>query len=311
MITMNNYEERLDISYIKLKINIVFQEDTVFVRDKVSALRGGMGEMLLRQNCIRDRDCGNCHFEEACIVRKTVYTQMKRKPPFMQGDDSIGYLIECENYQTRFCQGEGFFFYLVLFGNNLVYFGQYLQAFYQLGNAGIGKYHSHYSISSITNEIGHLLLQGNTVNMENYHIRTVYEYVIKRMNALKKHGCQNKMVFVTPLSLKYQGIYINQFYSEAVFQALFRRIMMLDYFAEKYIEMPVLSDYPVIKEQDAKMCAVKRYSSTQDSKIALRGIKGYIQFEEIPEKYLPHILAGELLHIGKNTSFGFGRYILV
>lgn len=308
---MNDYESRLNIPYIKLKINIVFQEDTVFVRDKVSALRGGMGEMLLRQNCIRDRDCRNCYFEEACIVRKTVYTQMKRKPPFMQGDDSIGYLIECENYQTEFCEGEGFFFYLVLFGNNLVYFGQYLQAFYQLGNMGIGKYHSRYCISTITNEAGHLLLQGNTVNMENYQIKTVYEYVLKRINDLKKRGCQNKIFFITPICLKYQGQYIDEFYTEAIFQALFRRIMMLDYFVERYIEIPEVSSYPVIKEQEAKAYTVKRYSSTQNSKIALRGIKGYIQFEEIPEKYLPYILAGELLHIGKNTSFGFGRYILV
>ena len=40
----------------------------------------------------------------------------------------------------------------------------------------------------------------------------------------------------------------------------------------------------------------------------LRGIQGSFRFEELPGEYLSYLLAGELLHIGKNTSFGFGRY---
>ena len=85
-------EERFQIPYIRLKFILVLSEDSILPKEKVSALRGGMGEMLLRQNCIGMRDCKNCSFEEACIVRSTVYTRMKRKPAFMQGDDSIGYL---------------------------------------------------------------------------------------------------------------------------------------------------------------------------------------------------------------------------
>ena len=53
---------------------------------------------------------------------------------------------------------------------------------------------------------------------------------------------------------------------------------------------------------------MKRYSSTQDSKVKLRGMVGEVRFEDISGEYLPYVLAGELLHIGKNTSFGFGRY---
>ena len=58
------------------------------------------------------------------------------------------------------------------------------------------------------------------------------------------------------------------------------------------------------------MRIVKRYSSTQDSRVYLRGMEGRVVFDAISEEYLPYVLAGELLHIGKNTSFGFGRYRL-
>ena len=56
------------------------------------------------------------------------------------------------------------------------------------------------------------------------------------------------------------------------------------------------------------MITVYRYSSTQDRKVALRGVKGDMELSELPQELLPVLLAGEILHIGKNTSFGFGRY---
>ena len=56
------------------------------------------------------------------------------------------------------------------------------------------------------------------------------------------------------------------------------------------------------------MITVYRYSGTQDKKIALRGVKGEMKLSELPEELLRILLAGEIAHIGKNTSFGFGRY---
>lgn len=309
---MSQLDQRLAIPYIKLKFYLVFPKASILPRDKVSALRGGMGEMLLRHNCIRDRNCESCHFMNPCIVHKTMYTQMKKRPPFMQGKDSVGYLIECENYQTEFQAGEGFFFYLVLFGDNIVYFGQYLQAFFQLGASGIGKYSARYEIKDIRNISGNSILEENQVYMSEYVPETVHDYVIRRQKELGVHGgCKNKLTFHTPLCLKYQGEFIEQFYSEAIFQALFRRILMMDYFVEIYLDSPEQKEYPNIKSQKIYIRKVKRYSSTQDTKILMKGLTGTVWFEHIPEEYIPYLLAGELLHIGRNSSFGFGRYRLL
>ncbi|MEY8428028.1 CRISPR system precrRNA processing endoribonuclease RAMP protein Cas6 [Lachnospiraceae bacterium 46-15] len=301
-------EERFQIPYIRLKFILVLSEDSILPKEKVSALRGGMGEMLLRQNCIGMRDCKNCSFEEACIVRSTVYTRMKRKPAFMQGDDSIGYLLECENYRTDFEAGEELSFYLTLFGNNLVYFGQYLQAFYQLGVNGVGKYHAQYQIKEIRNGREEKILENQTVHMKNYRIETVGAYVEKRIRALKLQGCKSMLTFYTPLCLKFQGEYLREFRSEGIFQAAFRRVMMLDYFVEKYIEKPEFADYPAIVKQNVQEKTVPRYSSNHANKIWMKGIVGQVSFDRIPEEVFPYLAAGELLHIGKNSSFGFGRY---
>ena len=68
-----------NIPYIKLRFYAEMLEDTVLPITKTSALRGGMGEMLLRQNCVRDRNCDACMFMKACPVNHTLYTYMEKK----------------------------------------------------------------------------------------------------------------------------------------------------------------------------------------------------------------------------------------
>ena len=46
-----------DIRYTKLTFVVQFTEDTMLPKQKVSAIRGGIGEMLLRANCVRGREC--------------------------------------------------------------------------------------------------------------------------------------------------------------------------------------------------------------------------------------------------------------
>ncbi len=48
-------EEALGVRYIKLHFTVKMLEDTWLPSEKVSAIRGGMGEMLLRANCVRNR----------------------------------------------------------------------------------------------------------------------------------------------------------------------------------------------------------------------------------------------------------------
>ena len=60
----------LQVRFIKLHFTVAFCGDSVLPRDKVSAIRGGIGEMLLRMNCVRDRQCETCDFEKECTVQR-------------------------------------------------------------------------------------------------------------------------------------------------------------------------------------------------------------------------------------------------
>ncbi len=306
----------LQIRYIKLHFTIVLLTDTILPVDKVSALRGGMGEMLLRANCVRDRDCKNCDFESECIVRRTMYSKYEIVPRFVTTNDSVGYILECENYDEEFYEGDTLQFQLILFGRTIVYFNQYMQAFYALGIEGIGKEHAQYRIKSVTNTQNESLFDNSAVYMKNYNVQTLDAYVKYRINEMNSLNSQNRLVFHTPATLKYQGKFLETYDMEAIWNAILRRIYMLECFEGltfTVYDVEELKDItlPDIVEQKIRSISVQRYSSTQDRKMLLTGIKGIIQVDLIPDQILPYFIAGELIHIGKNTSFGFGRYRVI
>ena len=64
----------------------------------------------------------------------------------------------------------------------------------------------------------------------------------------------------------------------------------------------------VTVKQQSRLEGVNRYSNRRDSAMTLRGIRGKVWFEGADEETMKLLFAGELLHVGKNTSFGFGEF---
>lgn len=301
--------DQLQIRYIKLHFHLHMLEDAKLPRNKASALRGGMGEMLLRSNCIRDRECRECDFSGECIVRRTMYSQMEIRPDFMHRGDSVGYVIECEDYREYYEAGDILDFQLTLFGKNIVYFHQYMQAFAYLGMEGLGKNKARFSIVSVTNSRCEKLVEGSRIYKSRFTVQTLEEYAAYRMREKRR---ENVLLFHTPLALKYQGEMIEDFRPEAVLAAIARRLYILDCFEGIDAgKVDISGHVPKLLGQDVRRAEVVRYSSTHDEKIRLKGIRGSAWIKTPDETAKILLYAGELMHIGKNTSFGFGRYSLI
>lgn len=310
MVRITNLKVTFNIPYVKLRFCAEMLSDTHMPTSKTAALRGGMGEMILRQNCIMDRKCEKCRFNQVCVVRHTFYSSMKKKPAYVTGPESIGYLIECTDKRTEYKKGSTFEFSLILFGDSIAFFNIYLQAFCHLGMVGLGKYKSRFRICEVRNTINQRIVSDNNVDMSCYQINLLSNYISFRKRELKQESGVWQLTFVTPLSMKYQQEYMERFYSEALVKGAARRVQMLDYYIGIESEIPQFAEYPQITGQDMKKQYVKRYSSTQDSHMTLQGIIGSVTFDIIPEQCLDYLIAGEVTHIGKNTSFGFGKYII-
>ena len=153
--------EKFDIRYSKINLVFEFTEATKMPENKVSAIRGGMGEMLLEQYCLSDRNCNVCKFKEDCTVPRIFYHPLKIKPEYVTNGESLGYIIECENKQTTFSRGDKLKVNIILFGNVIIYFSQILQALYMLGMKGIGKEKSRFEIQSIRTDFKRRTGTGN------------------------------------------------------------------------------------------------------------------------------------------------------
>jgi len=55
----------------------------------------------------------------------------------------------------------------------------------------------------------------------------------------------------------------------------------------------------------------QRYSSRQDTKMKLGGFVGEVIYVGDIKQFFPFLLLGECIHIGKNCTFGLGKYKII
>lgn len=301
------------IHYTKTHFILTMLHDTTLSSHKVSALRGGIGTMLLQSNCIGDKQCDTCFFAEECLVQRIMYSKFEIKPDYITTGESVGYILECENRKRKFKNGDNLEFDLILFGKSIIYFSQFLQALYTLGQCGLGANQSHFAISGIQNENGKDILCNGNIMMPNYQPSILKTYIEKRLNDFQNitETSTILLTFQSPTTIKHQGKIQSSFNIEAVLNSITRRIEMLNYYeGNPMIGKDLITTIPETLTQASYTEEVKRYSSRHKQKIKLRGITGSISLTNVDNETLAILLAGELLHIGKNTSFGFGKYTI-
>jgi CRISPR/Cas system endoribonuclease Cas6 (RAMP superfamily) len=66
-----------------------------------------------------------------------------------------------------------------------------------------------------------------------------------------------------------------------------------------------------VKKENLSWFDWERYSARQDTRMKMGGFVGSITFEGDFEPFLPFLLLGEQIHVGKGTSFGLGKYEIV
>lgn len=88
---------------------------------------------------------------------------------------------------------------------------------------------------------------------------------------------------------------------------------MLGCFEGFEVMMPCIEedDVPVLVNQEIHRSNMRRFSSRHERGIYLNGVRGFADLEGINVSILKLLLAGEIAQIGKNTSFGFGRYTVL
>lgn len=279
-----------------------------------STIRGGFGYAFKNAICLSKlkRECKGCLLVENCpyslifegIIKKELPKGIKEVPkPFIIDLPAI----KKENQKTNLIE-----FNLVIIGKITEFFPYFFLAFSSLGERGIGKNRRGFKIEKIeqifpSKKLIYKYGDEELGKIENSFIKFILP---------EKEITTIKIKFLTPVKIKYEGRLLSVIEFHHLIRALLRRIYLLSIFWCDY-EMKIEWESLIKESEKVKIskCELKwqdyiRYSSRQKQKMKIGGVTGMVEYKGEINKFLPILKLGEFIHVGKNTSFGLGKYSL-
>ena len=303
-----------------------------------STLRGAFGQALKNTVCVtRHRNCESCLVSRQCIYPQVFETTQqynaqqidvpppytldppihrRRKPLSDEPDAALG---QWERYR-ELAKDDELVFGLMLMGKAISHLPYLVLAIHRMAEHGLGKGRGRFSLVEVTNIDASCkrtaIYQGETQRFltDQSPLENLSNWMDARLAQLPAQESV-KLKFVTPTRIKSDG----DLQTQAPFDLLIRNIMrrvklLLEFHGETNWE----ADYQAILAQARTVAMTEfrlrwwdmaRYSQRQQSHLRIGGFVGYSQYAgESLQELLPLLVAGEILRIGKNTSFGLGKY---
>ncbi|MEN3039362.1 MAG: CRISPR system precrRNA processing endoribonuclease RAMP protein Cas6 [Candidatus Kryptonium sp.] len=274
---------------------------------KGSSFRGVFGRTLKKALCTlkTQKDCNDCPLLHLCYYAYIFETIPQRDSSLPFGFHKLPsvphpFVLEPPEHEKKiFVKGEDFTFSLILIGKATDFEPLFVLAVKLAGEHGIGKGNRQFILKTYQTNSSFI-----EVNLSNHHEDHVNDTILT-------------LKFTTPLRLIYQGRLVKNLEFHHLFRALLRRITSLYYFhvEKKFLDIDVSKwiklAINVRKIQDhLSWMDFERYSYRQARRMVFGGLTGEVTFEGKLQPFISLLKAGEVLHCGKNTSFGLGKYSL-
>jgi CRISPR-associated endoribonuclease Cas6 len=279
---------------------------------KGSTLRGGFGTAFRQAVCVtHQKNCTQCLLLHNCVYSYVFETPIPDKSKVLTKYPNAPHPFVFDpplEDRTEYEPGEILELGLTIFGKSIEHLPYFIWAFEVLGKKGIGVKRGRFHILSVT--------QGNRVIYRDKKLR----YEIRReswedlLSNTNSPGNEIKFEFLTPTRMLYRGKLVKVPEFHHLIRNLLRRINLMTHFHQDFIfdadvkKLIRESEKVKIKKHSIKQGFIKRYSSRQKQKISMFGFTGEIIYEGNFEPFWIYLKLGEILHIGKATSFGFGKY---
>ena len=255
-----------------------------------ATIRGAMGYALKKKLCLfKNRECTKCLVRETCGYS----TFFEPAPPqnsalqHSMQQAARSWMFNATQFSDR-VQLE-----ISLIGNAQNFLESILTTIDEIGNIGLGKKQIQYKICAVQPSV-------------NYNLSE-----LSQQNASKA-----TLSFVTPITLRSQGKFMREWDNHLFFATLLRRITNLSVIhkisVQDFNAKALLKFVDNIKtEAFLSTIAQDRTSTHQNRTIDYHGLIGDIQFSGLTPKLNQILQAGELLSVGKNTVFGYGKYRII
>jgi hypothetical protein len=273
-----------------------------------ATIRGGLGYTLRGLVCAeKERQCRTCLLREQCVYCYLFETLPSINAPRMQNYHAVPRPFTIVPHQN----GTSVSIHLTLIGRASSYLAYFIYALNRLGEKGLGKNYIRFSISNVT-ESGtgrHVYpCDDNGVDLPQSNTEVVVQ------PGDPQHG-NVTLAFATPLVVRIDNSVLDHFDPRAFISTLLRRITNLAAFHNSNenpaIDPQSLIDAAIgltIKQNSMQPIQQSRFSTRQHQRLDYSGIIGSVELSGDIGTLLPLLRAGEILGVGKNCVFGYGRY---
>ena len=330
----------MQVPFKKFAFHISPTEPIILPSYKGSTLRGGFGHAFRKVVCaIRNQECSKCLLSEKCIYSYIFETPPPSGTKIMRKYNSAPhpFIIEPPNGRKQgYTPGSEIVFGLTLIGRAIDYLPYFIYSFDELGNMGIGKGRGRYELKAVrTNptlerggrgdfqENNGIIYSSNTKTLKSFKpsIMLFPQQWESSLNSKTKEGAAAPrpysltLNFLTPTRIIYNSHLTLDLEFHILIRTLLRRLSLLYYFhcdggpsGWDFKGIIKKAEGVKVKKISLRWYDWERYSARQETKMKMGGFVGKVSFEGDVEPFMPLIKAGEVLHVGKGTGFGLGRY---
>jgi len=296
-------------------------EDINFPQDRGSTLGGGFGIAFKNISCMHKivNSCKECSSRDNCAYYYMFEKYLSKKPLDLHGLDEIpkSFVIEPPlDNKEDLKAGDKFEFVLILVGKAIEFLPYFIFTFRVLGETGIGKFKGRYELVQVVTDVGSdekIIYDGkNKIIYDNYPVVNIPDYISKDD---KKNF--NSFNFITPTRIKYEESFVVKPDFHHIIRSLLNRLSALSLF---HCDFELILDYSEIVEKSQKIIVKfrrmewidwERSSIKQKSKARMGGFLGNVVFDGDTKEFAQLLRLGELVHVGRNCTFGLGKYQIV
>jgi hypothetical protein len=292
---------------------------------KGSTLRGVFGHAFKRIVCARQgQDCAECLLRLDCPYASVFESRPPDDADIKRLQEAIPrpFVVEPPLIrQTRFSPGEEIAFKLVLVGRAIDLLAYFVVAFQEAGRMGIGKGRGQYALARVetapwdgrpAETVYTRSLRSSIVKRD---CALCFPDLIERARALASDGTVT-LRFLTPTRIRERGRWTARPAFDALVRTLLQRISSLARFhcaetweydfrgaIDRAWAVQIVADHTHWDDWE-------RYSTRQEQRVKLGGFLGQVTYAGDLDEFMPLLLAGSMVHVGKGTVFGNGQYTM-
>ncbi len=274
-------------------------------------LRSTLGMVLRQSICATgQQDCPSCLLYRSCIYAYLFESPIPEDAAIMRKYPSAPHPFVL-GFDPRPSFDDKLRFTLTLVGKSVDYLPYFIFATEELGRRGLLHKRVPFTLEMLT-----------TSDQEPAYIpgekplATSPQKATELFATVPERVGEATLELVTPLRLRMKNRILTAPSFQDLFRNLLRRIGLLSYFhcgRELELDFRRFIDESAIietKVRELQWKPLTRRSRTQNSAMEMGGITGRITFQGPITPFLPYLILGEKVHVGRNCSFGLGKYVL-